>query len=363
MKSNKKKKIVFLTDSLVIGGAEKILINIINNIDLNFFNPILCITRSDGDLIKELNKNIEILRLKREKKFDFKAINIFRLFIYNQNVDIVYCNSHSSYHFLSFSFLMRKKTFKTIIHSHYGPILNDYKTRILDFILIRNVSHVICSSDLIREYFLSKLSFTKKNTSVIINGISFKNINISKKEGTIFNIVQVGRIDSNKSQKTAVNIGILLLKLSVNFKWNFIGRFADSKYEKELKEMIVENKLEKRFIFHGELDNVPNFLKEMDLGVLTSKAEGLPISIIEYFAAALPVVSFKVGQIYELMKGHNASFCVDVDDIDNFSSAIHKIFTNNEEYKNLALNSVEEMKSQFGIKKMIEKVSNVLNLV
>jgi glycosyltransferase involved in cell wall biosynthesis len=58
----------------------------------------------------------------------------------------------------------------------------------------------------------------------------------------------------------------------------------------------------------GESSDVASYLRRAHVGVLTSDAEGLPLALIEYLAAGLPVVTTEVGEsprlIAEAAAGH-----------------------------------------------------------
>ena len=61
-----------------------------------------------------------------------------------------------------------------------------------------------------------------------------------------------------------------------------------------------------RLVFVGEQADVRPFIKICDLGVLCSKAETFPLSILEFLASGIPVVASRVGGVAEVVRdGHN----------------------------------------------------------
>lgn len=73
--------------------------------------------------------------------------------------------------------------------------------------------------------------------------------------------------------------------------------------------------------FIGAIDTVPEHLRASDLFLLTSRWEALPISIVESFRAALPVIATDCGGVSELVDGEVGSLC-QVEDVDGISNAI-----------------------------------------
>ena len=64
----------------------------------------------------------------------------------------------------------------------------------------------------------------------------------------------------------------------------------------------------------GWHDDVPNLLRGMDLFVLSSLAEGTPLTILEAMATGLPVVSSRVGGVADLVaNGHTGQLCPPAD--------------------------------------------------
>ena len=78
--------------------------------------------------------------------------------------------------------------------------------------------------------------------------------------------------------------------------------FGDGPLRPELTQRIATLGLTDRFILAGFRDDVGKFLPHLDLAVLPSLTEGLPVILLEAFAAGIPVVATPVGGIPEVVE-------------------------------------------------------------
>ncbi|GIC12932.1 glycosyl transferase [Vibrio cholerae] len=90
--------------------------------------------------------------------------------------------------------------------------------------------------------------------------------------------------------------------------WNrvrfyFIGRgFRESK---KIKSIVQEYDLSENVFFLGELGDVDNILRRMDIFCLPSRTEGFPNVLVEAMFAGLPCVSTNVGDVKEILPENN----------------------------------------------------------
>jgi len=88
------------------------------------------------------------------------------------------------------------------------------------------------------------------------------------------------------------------------------GATKDQAYVDLVKREISLLALEANVSLLGERHDVATILRECDIGVLSSASEGLPLALIEYGMAGLPVVSTSVGQCPEVLDHGRAGVLV-----------------------------------------------------
>lgn len=111
--------------------------------------------------------------------------------------------------------------------------------------------------------------------------------------------------------------------------------------EANLKALAKELGLEGTVEFLGWLDDIPDVLRRSRLFLLTSRAEGFPIAVLEAMATGVPCVVSNVGDMPEVARdGWNARVIEDCDDLDAFAEAILSLLEDPELYERISRNAL-----------------------
>ena len=139
------------------------------------------------------------------------------------------------------------------------------------------------------------------SSDFVYNGIAdLDDIKLMPFKKNIYNFVCVGSVNYNKGQDVIIEaINILPENIKARCKFYFIG---DGPQLPELKRSVKDYKLNELVSFLGLRKDVPHLLKNMDVLLLLSKTEGLPLSIIEGLRQGLYIVSTDVGGVTEMVK-------------------------------------------------------------
>ena len=282
-------RIIHVIWDMSIGGAETMLVNIINeqvksqSVELfivnNDFTEILTRKISKKCCIKYINRNkgsrsiLPILKLN---------IELLRF-----NPDIIHVHS-AELHKLIF-------TQKPIVCTFHAPPLYLYPK-------INKLHKVFAISKSVK----AKLKEKGVDSYIIENGIPTSSISFKNtiEQPSIYQIVQVSRLLSwNKGQDILLGaLSILVNERGIkNFHMSFIG---EGPSENELKQMTKDYGLEKYVTFLGSQDRDYIFekLHNYDLFVQPSKFEGFGLTVAEAMAAKLPVIVSNIEGPMEIIK-------------------------------------------------------------
>ena len=311
-------KILQLIDTLHPGGAERMAINYANSL-LDFgYESFLMTTREEGDFTKLLKKEVKYLFIKRQKTLDRKAIINFKKYIHQHNIDIVH--AHGTSWFFGVLCKLAGGNFKLIWHNHYGASkkMPFHKKKLL-ICFSRFFDGIVSVNQELKEWADVQLK-ARKSISLVnfVLGREHRKI----KNDTGFNVVSIANLKPVKNHQFLLEACDLVSK-ELKISLHLIGQeFGDDYSIEMLKEFDKRSYVK----FHGTLLDPGLVLNKMQVGVLSSNSEGMPMVILEYGIAGIPVVSTDVGACRNIL-GENANI-VALGDVKGMAGAIKDYLIN-----------------------------------
>lgn len=131
----------------------------------------------------------------------------------------------------------------------------------------------------------------------------------------------------------------------------FIG---DGPMFENMSTTVKELGIKDRFILTGNQNNIPDYLKSMDIFLLLSNYEGLPVSILEAMSIGLPVIASDVGGVCELVQNEVNGYLVS-NDKEEIKTRIIELLFYSEKRKNFGENSRVSFDKKFKADAMISE--------
>lgn len=391
--TNKKKKVLFLIHTLQVGGAEKVLVNLVNNMNKEKFDITVMTVINTGAFRKELDKDIKYKTI-----FDIKILNQK-----NNKSGNLYSNGSKIKKVLGkiYQFVWRhldcKKIYKKYIKEDYDieiaflegisakiiansnnkkskkiswihvDLLNERKTekffknRDEEINTYDKFDKIICVSEFVKKQLEKKTNINKEKIIVQYNPIdveyieklSNKKINDIKKEK--FTLIGIGRLSIQKGFDRLLRVVKRLNEEKYNFALWIIGVGSE---ETKLKEFIKNNDLNNVKLL-GYKKNPYKYIKNADLLVCSSRAEGFSTVVSEAIILQKPIITTDCSGMKEMLGDNNEYGIVCNNDEEALFLEIRNILSNKEQY-NYYLNKVKERKNIFNLKKSIERIEELI---
>ena len=314
-------RVLQLIDSLDAGGAERVAVNYANGLLNHCETSFLCTTRKEGLLKKALHKNVQYLYLNRTKTFDFKAL--FKLKDYIKHNKISTIHAHSTSIFTAVLVKIIGAKVKIVWHDHYGKseYLNERPKAALKFCSYF-INHVFAVNDRLEEW--SKTVLNIKSSRYIPNFVAYKEQNLLTKLGGEEGkrIVCLANLRHQKDHLNLLKAFSLLLNDFPEWTLHLVGKDFNDEYSNTIKSYIIENNLNTNVFIYGSCNDTFAILKQCDVGVLSSKSEGLPLALLEYGILGLPVVSTNVGDCNKVITDNVNGLLVSAQNSDELRTAI-----------------------------------------
>lgn len=286
-----KKKILFFIGSISNPrGAERVTAIIANGLVNNGYEvEILSIFNGEKSFYK-LDKQIKLSQL-FQKKIDIKKNYLeillkLRKFLKINNIDIIV---DVDIILTLFTFMARiGLKIKLISWEHFNYLSNagSNNRSIARRIALKFSDKIITLTEEDREEFCKRT----KNKQKIIN-ISNPSTFINEKPNLLNKniVLSVGRLNYQKGYDLLIEKWIKIKKKYPNWRLEIAG---EGEQRVELESRIKELKLENHITLLGNVDNIEEKYKRASIYVLSSRFEGLPMTLIEAKSFGLPIVAF-----------------------------------------------------------------------
>ena len=294
-------KILFVASMNADSGVAHFLMNYVRHMDLNKYDlHFLSIVNNKDSLKSELvNMGCTFYEATNFKTHPVKWLNQVRGIIKSNKFDIV----HSNEAVMGLPALLFAKKFKVpvrIAHSHSAGMPSIWKTVVV--FLCRplfygfSTCYFACSTKA-GEYLFGKKIFHKKENMLVTNAIDVKQFradnNIREEIRSQMKIADklvighVGRFNYGKNHTFMIDILKELCFKQENIVLFMIG---EGETKSKIEQKVKNSCLEKYALFLGKITDVNKYLSAMDVFLLPSFYEGLPVVGIEAQASGLPCI-------------------------------------------------------------------------
>jgi glycosyltransferase involved in cell wall biosynthesis len=305
--------IMQVVDTLEMGGAERVAVNLANKLPQDIFESHICVTRRSGPLADFVQPHVKRFDLNRQGTTDVCAI--FRLATYLRKNKVSIVHAHGTSVFIGALAVSFSPGSKLIWHDHFGRFAVQ-KRPVLPFRLAtRRASAVIAVNKQLAKWSIGALRCNPSKVWYVPNFVSEGAAVCGETGPTLAGtkgsrIVCVANLRPEKDHLTLVRAMKIVAESHSCATLSLVGSLADQNQVSQVRELIHQSGLDQRVGLLGGRSDVGAILRQCDLGVISSASEGMPLALLEYGIAGLPVVATRVGQIPEVLDNGRAGLLV-----------------------------------------------------
>ncbi|MFA5576795.1 MAG: glycosyltransferase [Tissierellaceae bacterium] len=293
-----KTKVIFYLYALWGGGAERTIINIINNLSIDRYEIVLVLETIKIDEYSYLIKEHIKIHVLDSTNYQERIKNLINC-INRENPDILFTTLNDNNIILALAKLIGRLKVPLVVReantrseSGTTTFLNKLATYFFyNFIAAKVVAlSQGVRDDLIQNFKIKKKKIILINNPIEINYIKKKSdeivtdLSFSKGEKVI---LTVGRLVEQKDHATLLRAFRIVAK-EVDVRLVILGK---GKLENQLKTLLKELGIENKVIFLGFKGNPYKYMSMADIFVLSSRWEGFGHVIVEAMTVGVPVIS------------------------------------------------------------------------
>ena len=374
---HQKIKVLFRHRSMEMGGVERVLLDLLENLPRDIFDITFFLTLNQGELRNSIPKDIKLITLQQGKEDMSKNKLLRTLQLVKRNLTLLFYRKNP------------KPLYKNIIKEDFdleiAPTYAEFDNILSSPLKSRKIAwfHTDVGYDPDQERVLKRINALKKFDWVIFGSRQTRDV-IKKlyqieypKSSVIYNAIKIddvrkrsaefpvsydirpvfssmGRLHSRKNYHTLMKTHKRLLDEGFSHTIAVIGGGSEME---NLKDQAKELDVAKTFLLLDSQINPYPYIKNSDYFVLPSESESYPLTIGEVMGLDIPIISTNVGGIPEMIDHNIDGYLVDPDEDSIYEGM--KLFLTNPDLPQKIKDNNEKAVEKFDNQKIYNDVTAV----
>lgn len=366
----KKIRLLHLITRLPIGGAERMLLGVLRNLDAQRFESVVCCIQDRGELADEaeaMGVPVLSLGLMNRGGYDRQVVPELRRIMREQRIDLVH--THLYHANLYGRLAARREGIPAVASVH-----NTYKRRKwyrhwINRYLARHTVAVTAGSADVERDLLEVDRLPKDKVVRLPNCIDLARVDTALTAaeakqrlgfaGADRVIGTVGRVEEQKGQVFLLEAFARLRQLpggDGNLKLLVVG---DGRLLPQLREAADRLGIADACRFPGNIVQLADVYRAIDIFVMPSLWEGLSLAMLEAMAAGLPMIATDVGGARDVLGDSQWGVLVPPRDADAIAAAVASLLANRPACAEMAAAGAERVRKHYSVTALTEQLSGI----
>ncbi|KON90214.1 mannosyl transferase [Sporosarcina globispora] len=339
-------QILVMTDKLDFGGAEMYfckLENFLQDPKINFY-----FAAGQGELYGKIKNKHRFYEMSRTNHIQ-NVMNLIKI-VTAEKIDLIHANS---LRMVLYSICVKKMTginFKIVYTKHNVTILESKSQRVFTYLINKYVERVITVSDY-EKNSLVEAGVKAKKIKTVYNGVDLNQFVFHRKaKEKFFNIGILARLSEEKNHELFIKIADQL-RDKTEFMFYIAG---DGPSKQKIINMIDFYKLSHKVKLVGAVQTPEEFIKGMNLLLLTSYREVFPMVILEAMAVGTNIISIDRGGINEAIIEKHTGFLIGSHSAEDFCRKILQMESDELIRNHHIENARRKVEDDFSLERMVK---------
>ena len=356
-------KILHVVLSMTVGGAERLVYDMVRHPNFADNRPIICCLDSLGELGGELqNQGFKVYCKQRHAGLDWQVIPWLRRIIVAEQVDIVHAHQYTPlFYAVPAALLASRKKVVYTEHGRFYPDRKSWKRTLFKPLLARGVSHLVAISKATAGAMAEYDNLPLDRIKIIHNGIDSSRMRPTFDKAA--KRQELGLDNSSRILVTAARLNTIknIPMMLRGFKL-VVERIPDlylliagqGEEEANLQALAKELAIDGRVKFIGLRFDLAEIYQLAEIFLLTSFSEGISITLLEAMAGGIPAVVTDVGGNPEVVIDGQTGFLVPLGNDALFAERILTLLSSRKTAELMATQSLQRVKEAFSVEGMLQ---------
>lgn len=295
-------------------------------------------------------------------KLDWAAVRAVQRCMREHRIDLVHTHGYKSNFYAYLATRLSRKALVATCHTWSTDALSLRIYGALDRRLVRGFDRIVSVSDRISS-ILEQGGVAREKLQVIYNGIEvepFRSATPSLCQEWHVNgdllIGLIGRLTEQKGPAFLLRAAREVVQQHPSARFVLVG---SGPLRERLEALARELNIQNNTCFAGTRNDMPGVYASLDIFVLPSLYEGLPMALLEALAAGKPVIATPVGAVPKLIQNQETGLLVEPENSQSLYTAICRLITDASLRHRLAANGQRFVQEHFSAESMAQKYVGV----
>lgn len=360
-------RVLHLFVSLPVGGAENLLLSVLQRLDADRFRSVVCCIGDKGIIGKRVEElGIPVIELGKLRRggWDGSVVEDLLRVIGEQGIALL----HSHLYHANFygRLAARRAGIPCIASIHNTYTRPKWHRRLINRYLGRYTARFIAGSEEIRRDIVRYDGIDPAKIEVIANAID-----LGRAESTLSReaarlrlgvaadavvLGTIGRLEEQKGHRFLLQALALLAQRNLHPQLLLVG---DGRLQQPLRDEARALGVDGQVQMLGTRDDLGDLLRAMDLFVMPSLWEGLSLAMLTAMAAGLPVIATDVGGVAQVLGENERGYRLAAGDAQALADRIAWCIEHRSEAAAMAETGARHVRSLYGDVAAVRRLESI----
>lgn len=340
-----------------IGGGETYVLNLVKRLDATRFEPVV-LSFSNGAMIEQLKKmGTKTFVIESKSPFNFSLWDKIKVLLESEKIEIVHAHGTKA---LSNILYPAKRLKLPLLYSVHGWSFHAEQSALNHFLRKQCEIHMGQRTDKVflpcpSEYEYAQQQLKLSNATLLTHQIDMSRFDVNHEETDFrrkYRIpadkILVGYLARLTLQKDPLTMVRAVAEVVRKNRQAFFFLGGEGELKTPMVTLLKKMNVTSNVVVGSFLQDVPSFLKAIDVYCLPSLWEGFSLSILEAMAMKKPVIATPVNGAKDVIEDQKTGFFMPPKNYKVLAEAILKLVDNAELRKEMGENAYSLVKRSFG---------------